>query len=132
MFFGGAAFSVSDISGLQWGVSIILGLVAIPLGALIRCVPNGPFEKLAERMKFIRKKPVLPTETPNQEKNEWQNAMEVVKDNLNTFSSIRGGRLRSSSIVRKSRTSRPQEMTLCVHSTHGFAQIADKCLDLRL
>ena len=115
MFFGGAAFSVSDISGLQWAVSIILGFVAIPLGALIRCIPNAPIERVLAKLRFLKKKPVLPMENSAQV-DEWQNAMDLVKSNLNTFASIRGGRLRSSSFVRRSRTSRPQEITLHVFS----------------
>lgn len=112
MFFGGAAFSVGRISGLQWAVSIIIGLVSLPLGAVLRCVPNAPLEELISNLRFAKRKPVLPTENPAQGKDEWQAAMDVVKDNLNTFASIRGGRLRSSSIVGRSRTSRPQEVTL--------------------
>lgn len=111
MFFGGAAFSVSDISGLQWGVSIILGLVSIPLGAAIRFIPNEPLERQAEKIRFIKKKPILPTEAKG-DMDDWQAAMDKVKDNLNTFASIRGGRLRSSSIVRRSRTAKPKEVAL--------------------
>lgn len=38
--FGGAAFSVTSLNGAQWGVSLVLGLLSLPLGALIRLIPN--------------------------------------------------------------------------------------------
>jgi P-type Ca2+ transporter type 2C len=38
--FGGAAFSVTRLNGAQWGVSLILGLLSLPLGLLIRLIPN--------------------------------------------------------------------------------------------
>lgn len=51
VFFGGAAFSVKRIDGKGWAISIVFGVISIPLGALIRCVPNS----------FLRK--VLPVRT---------------------------------------------------------------------
>jgi P-type Ca2+ transporter type 2C len=38
--FGGSAFSIARLNGAQWGVSLILGLFSLPLGALIRLIPN--------------------------------------------------------------------------------------------
>ncbi|KAG2064382.1 hypothetical protein BDR04DRAFT_935062, partial [Suillus decipiens] len=46
VFIGGTAFQVTCIGGREWGISLALGFVSIPLGALIRLLPNGPFEYL--------------------------------------------------------------------------------------
>lgn len=103
MFVGGAAFQVTRINGLEWGISLALGIVAIPLGALIRLLPNKPFERLLVFLRFLPSPEALPTIRPDA---EWNEAIELVRDNLATFANIRGGRLRSSSFVWKSRSGR--------------------------
>lgn len=103
VFIGGAAFQVTRIDGLDWGVSIALGIVSIPLGALVRLLPNKPFERLFVFLRFLPSPEALPTIRPDA---EWNEAIELVRDNLATFANLRGGRLRSSSFVWKSRSGR--------------------------
>ncbi|KAH7915645.1 Ca-transporting ATPase [Hygrophoropsis aurantiaca] len=100
---GGAAFQVTRIGGREWGISLALGVVSIPLGALIRLLPNQPFEKLFVFMRLLPTDEELPTVRPDA---EWNQAIELVRDNLATFAGLRGGRLRSSSFVVKSRSAR--------------------------
>jgi len=103
----GAAFSVSKIGGREWGISLALGFVSIPWGAVIRCMPNGPFYKLFDALHlFGREKSVLPTLAPSAE-GGWGGAFTAVQDSLGTFANLRGGRLRSSSFAMKSRKARP-------------------------
>ncbi|GAA5914138.1 hypothetical protein JCM6882_004934 [Rhodosporidiobolus microsporus] len=45
VFIGGAAFQVQRIGGVYWAVSVIIGLGALPFGALLRVVPIEPFER---------------------------------------------------------------------------------------
>lgn len=40
VFFGGAAFVVVRLTGAQWAVSLVLGFLSIPVGVLIRLVPD--------------------------------------------------------------------------------------------
>lgn len=105
VFVGGAAFQVTRMNGREWGISIALGVVSLPWGAVIRCMPNFIFDKF---FRFIRlmsdEKEVLPTVKPDM--NGWSGAVAMVQDNLRTFANIRGGRLRSSSFVVKSRSAR--------------------------
>ncbi|KAJ7178583.1 calcium-transporting ATPase [Mycena crocata] len=105
VFVGGAAFSVTPIGGREWGISLALGVVSIPLGALIRLLPSAPFEVLFKRVGLLGRPDVLPTTTPNPDNVGW-NAITRVRDNLGTFANVRGGRVRSSSFVIKSRTAR--------------------------
>ncbi|KAJ6544760.1 calcium-transporting ATPase [Mycena vulgaris] len=105
VFVGGAAFEVTPIGGREWGISLALGVVSIPLGALIRLLPSEPFEKLFKRLGLLGRPDVLPTTSPNPDTVGW-NAITRVRDNLNTFANVRGGRVRSSSFVIKSRTGR--------------------------
>jgi Ca2+-transporting ATPase len=96
--------------GREWGISIALGFVSIPLGALIRLIPNGPCEKFFILLR-LRPRPGsdLPTASPahNGEKAKWNYAIDAVNDNLGAFSNIRGGRMRGSSFVQRSRTGEP-------------------------
>ncbi|KIK34167.1 hypothetical protein CY34DRAFT_17910 [Suillus luteus UH-Slu-Lm8-n1] len=55
VFIGGTAFQVTRIAGHEWGISLPLGFVSIPLGALIRVLPNGPFEHLFIMMRLLPK-----------------------------------------------------------------------------
>ncbi len=38
MFKGGVAFSMTLLNGLQWGVSIALGIGSLPLAVLVRLI----------------------------------------------------------------------------------------------
>ena len=113
VFIGGAAFQVVRIRGREWGISLAIGLVSIPWGAVIRCMPNGPFETFFKFLRLLGKPEVLPTLSPDKE--GWGGAISAVRDNLGIFANIRGGRLRSSSFVIKSRSARlshDEQMTM--------------------
>jgi len=107
VFVGGAAFQVTQIGAREWGISLALGFVSIPWGAIIRLLPNGIFESLFKAIRLIRETEVLPTVQPERE--GWRGAITMVRDNLRTFANIRGGRLSSSSFVHKSRQARLPE-----------------------
>ena len=96
MFVGGAAFSVTPISGRDWGISIAFGFLSIPIGALIRTIPNDPIRNLLVSVHLMQDPNALPVVTPDTDK--YNQAIDQVRDNLSTFANIRGGR--SSSIVR--------------------------------
>ncbi len=46
VFVGGAAFSVVPLNGAQWGISLVIGILTLPIGAAIRLLPDWPFEQL--------------------------------------------------------------------------------------
>jgi P-type Ca2+ transporter type 2C len=48
IFVGGSAFSVVSLTGVQWAYSVILGILSIPVGYLIRRVPDALLERLIE------------------------------------------------------------------------------------
>ncbi|KDQ14940.1 hypothetical protein BOTBODRAFT_109588 [Botryobasidium botryosum FD-172 SS1] len=108
VFVGGSAFQVTSMNGRDWGISIALGFVSLPLGALIRLIPNGPCERLFITLRLMPDPNKLPVVNPVAEE-EWNSAVQLVRDKLNTFSTIRGARLRGSSFVGKSRTARLQQ-----------------------
>ncbi|TRM65028.1 hypothetical protein BD626DRAFT_547303 [Schizophyllum amplum] len=106
VFVGGAAFQVTEIGGREWGISLALGIVSIPLGALIRLLPTPPFQWLFGKLGLFGKAEVLPTTSPEAEEDKWTGAVSLVRDNLGMFANIRGGRVRSSSFVVKSRSAK--------------------------
>lgn len=99
---GGSAFQVTRMAGREWGISIVLGIGSLPLGILVRLLPNGPFERVFRALGLLgQRKPALPTK--DSDSDGWNHAISLVRDNLKFFASVRGGRLRSSSFVAKSR-----------------------------
>ncbi len=42
-FIGGKAFSVTPLNGAQWACSLVLGVLSIPIGAIIRLIPDETF-----------------------------------------------------------------------------------------
>ncbi len=88
IFVGGAAFRVTRIGGKEWGISLALGFVSIPLGALIRFVPNPPIEKLFKKIRLLRDPDLLPSYRPYVKRNN------VLSDKLFPSPHTRGARLR--------------------------------------
>ena len=104
MFVGGDAFQVTSIPGREWGISLALGFVSIPLGVLIRCIPTPPLERLFIKLRIMSPEDVLPTTKP--EALEWNAAIVKVRENLSLFSRLRGGRASTASFSLKNRSSR--------------------------
>lgn len=113
IFVGGAAFQVQRITGRDWAISIIVGFLALPLGAIVRMIPTRPIERVLVNMKLFPDPDQLPVVSPDPEDEDddvkdafiYNPALEKVKDNLSTYARFRGGRLRASSIVSRARRS---------------------------
>jgi len=108
--FGGAAFSVNRLGGRDWGISLIVGFISLPIGAIVRMIPTEPIHRVLIKMGLFPDPDKLPVVTDDDASDVSKNdgfvynpALEKVKDNLTTFARIRGGRLRASSLVRGSR-----------------------------
>ncbi|KAI0033543.1 hypothetical protein K488DRAFT_47506 [Vararia minispora EC-137] len=108
IFFGGAVFSVARIGGREWGISLVLGIMTIPVGALVRLVPNEPCERLFTGFRLYRPPSLLPTTSENAKESGLRFAFDKVQDDIGTFRTVRGGRSRISLLfARLSR--RPRE-----------------------
>ena len=85
---------MTRMGGMEWAISVALGFVAFPLGALIRLIPNEPCERFFVMLWLLPKpevQPMLLDAEPG-----VAHAMDHVRD---TFSRLRGGRMRGSSSV---------------------------------
>ena len=103
---GGTAFQVTRIGGNLWAISIIIGLISLPVGVLVRLLPTAPFERALIRCKLLPDPNALPLVSPEAEEQKWDAPLEQLRDNLRAYARLRGGRLRSSSIVQNSRMKR--------------------------
>ena len=68
---GGAAFQVTRIGGRDWGISLILGLISLPIGVLVRLVPSGPIERFLYRIKVFPDPDILPVVAPEAEEERY-------------------------------------------------------------
>jgi P-type Ca2+ transporter type 2C len=94
---------VTEIDGKFWGISLALGFVSIPLGCLIRCIPNGPVQRFFYKIRLLRdpnKQQLLPSTRPNAENaDDWNPALNLLHDTLTTFS-ICGAQASSSFVIK--------------------------------
>jgi len=58
---GGAAFQVTRIGGRDWGISLVLGLISLPIGVVVRLVPSAPVERFLYRIKVFPDPDMLPS-----------------------------------------------------------------------
>ncbi|KAK3081909.1 hypothetical protein LTS18_012600 [Coniosporium uncinatum] len=105
IFVGGRAFQVTRIGGREWGVSIVLGLLSIPVGALIRTIPDpwtvklfyiifpAPVRRILNKTFHRKKKPRI--EEPDEETGgfQWTEGPKHIRDDLSFLRKWRGGRL---------------------------------------
>lgn len=94
IFVGGAAFSVHPLPGREWGISIILGLLSLPVAVIIRLIPDELLTALIPR--FWKRKQSAPQLLVSDEdqRYEWNPAIEEIRDQLTFLKRVRGGRLR--------------------------------------
>lgn len=95
MFVGGQAFSITRITGAQWGISIILGILSIPMAVIIRLVPDEVFARLIPRLPRRKKaSPNVVVEDDDEDTPQWNPALEDIREELTFLKKIRGGRMR--------------------------------------
>ncbi|KAH6711782.1 calcium-translocating P-type ATPase [Leptodontidium sp. MPI-SDFR-AT-0119] len=94
VFVGGKAFKVTPLNGPQWGISIVLGALSLPVAVLIRIIPDAWIAKLVPRLKW--KKGLAPEIYDTEEAN-----LKMLKrrgsrpEELSFIRSVRGGRVSS-------------------------------------
>ncbi|KAK8053483.1 hypothetical protein PG996_012784 [Apiospora saccharicola] len=119
IFVGGDAFNIVRVdmngqksppqTGAQWGYAIFLGILSIPVGAIIRLIPDSLLASLVPGH-FKRKSPRLPGLTVSDEErfNYYPAAFTEVRDELAWLKRIKGGRLNNLKFAMQ----HPREMLL--------------------
>ncbi|RDL35880.1 uncharacterized protein BP5553_06492 [Venustampulla echinocandica] len=91
IFAGSSALSTIRLDAKQWGITLIFGLISLPIGILIRLIPNE-FIRACIPASFCRNDTDRPRPTPsNEERFEWNDAVQDIRDQLTLFKHIRGG-----------------------------------------
>ncbi|KXJ89714.1 hypothetical protein Micbo1qcDRAFT_10312 [Microdochium bolleyi] len=101
IFFGGVAFSIPvstaerpPQNGPQWGVALVCGLLSIPIGMLIRLIPDNLVRKCVPGFIKRRQKQVPGFTVSDEEKfNEYPEVFTDVKDDLRFLKKFKGGRV---------------------------------------
>lgn len=79
-------------------------MLSLPIGVIVRLLPTAPFARFLYKIKLYRDPDALPVESPVSEEKNWNEAITRTIDNLSTYTTIRGARLRGSNMVLKSRS----------------------------
>jgi len=65
-------FSITQINGVQWAVSVTMGLLSLPFGALIRLCPETFIRRFTPPIFFrFRSRPPIDEESGSLDDNEW-------------------------------------------------------------
>ncbi|KAH0585532.1 hypothetical protein H2248_008764 [Termitomyces sp. 'cryptogamus'] len=87
-------FKVTRLGWREWGISLGFGAMPIPLGTLIRLLPNESVEKALKKLGLLGWPQVLPTVSAEGE--AWSPSMNIVEQNLGIYMKVRGARMKSS------------------------------------
>jgi P-type Ca2+ transporter type 2C len=93
IFVGGAAFQITKLNGEQWGISLALGVLSIPLGVLIRCIPDSFIRTCINKVV----PEVLRNRTPALNLEDGDHGLGAtlldIRDDLAFLKRVRGGRI---------------------------------------
>ncbi|KAI9722349.1 MAG: hypothetical protein M1812_001821 [Candelaria pacifica] len=92
IFVGGAAFSVTPLNGAQWGYSVVLGALSIPVAVIIRLIPDELIRKLIPSGLRRQSTPQLVV-SDDERHFAWNPALEEIREELSLLKLLRGGRI---------------------------------------
>jgi len=81
--FGGIVFRTAPLNGAQWGVSLGISFLTLPIGLILRLIPI-----------CYRPAPLPPRPQVTREKLLWENAIQNVRTQLLVVRTFRRGRER--------------------------------------
>lgn len=105
IFVGGPAFAIHHLDVKSWGISLVLGLLSIPVAILIRYIPDSFVRKCIPKFFTRKKTPEVFVEDEDRHY-QWNPALENIKEELAFLKMVRGGRLN----VLKYRLQHPSEI----------------------
>ncbi|KAI9217488.1 hypothetical protein BC828DRAFT_391053 [Blastocladiella britannica] len=76
--FGGSAFQTTRLTGVEWAVSIAIGFMSIPVGVIIRLLPDWGYKPVPDDRIHLTK-----------ERLKWIGAISTVQTQLRVFSALR-------------------------------------------
>lgn len=103
VFVGGQALTTERLDGAQWGISLVVGFISLPLGIVIRCIPDSWVLRLVPRpvRRYLAARARKQQEQQRAKDVEaqgphfqWNEGMEEVRNELQILR-LKGGRLSS-------------------------------------
>lgn len=92
IYVGSTAFSVHRLNGAQWGYSIVLGALSIPVGIIMRLLPDELITSVVpESFRLSRKPKVVVTDEENPF--QYNQGIMEIKEELSFIKRYKGGRL---------------------------------------
>jgi Ca2+-transporting ATPase len=92
---GGRALQVVHLNGAQWGYSIVLGFLSIPVAILTRCVPDDAFQRMTPLVGWYRKAGHGRQASYGVQRSNWDSALVKVREELEVVSWVHDGHLNS-------------------------------------
>jgi P-type Ca2+ transporter type 2C len=86
IFFGGSALSAVRLTATQWAISLILGFLSIPVGVVVRLIPDGIFPIRVDDKLWVRIQ-------ARDDRFIWNEAIESVRSEFASFQQPRSSRL---------------------------------------
>ncbi|KAI8141189.1 PMCA-type calcium-translocating P-type ATPase [Fennellomyces sp. T-0311] len=88
--FGGAAFQVVPIDGIHWAISVLVGLLALPIGVVIRLIPDNVFAfvlfKSTARERYLGHSQKVPSMyMAGNERLSWSNTYDNVQQGIQSM-----------------------------------------------
>lgn len=93
VFVGGRAFNTVRLNGAQWAYSLVLGALSIPIGVIIRLIPDELIRRFIPDFLRRRSTPQLVITDEEQAPFEFNQALLDIREELAFIRKFRGGRL---------------------------------------
>ena len=93
IFVGGEAFHVTPLNGAQWGYSVVLGALSLPMAVIIRVIPD---KWVAKFLPMTWKRGLAPEVVEKEEEKKRKEMRRGSRpEDLSFIKTVRGGRVRS-------------------------------------
>ena len=93
VFIGGRAFAVYRLNNAQWIYSIVLGFLSIPVGMMLRLIPDAWISRCIPSWFVKKAAPKVFVSDDEERQIEWFPALEEIREELAFMKKLRGGRL---------------------------------------
>ncbi|KFY25613.1 hypothetical protein V493_04556 [Pseudogymnoascus sp. VKM F-4281 (FW-2241)] len=89
---GGRALQVVRLNGAQWGYSIALGSLSIPVAVITRYVPDDAFRKIIPRRWHLQITASTPVVSGESQQKDWNSVMLEIREEMKALSWVHSGR----------------------------------------
>ncbi|KFY46430.1 hypothetical protein V495_02459 [Pseudogymnoascus sp. VKM F-4514 (FW-929)] len=102
IFIGGRALQVVRLNGAQWGYSIVLGFLSIPVAVITRLIPDDICQKIIPHRWQPQVTASAPVVSDESQLKDWNSVLLEIREELEIVPWIHGGRLHAHNWPNKS------------------------------